>query len=41
MNGQTGKMTGSFPVCKKRAAAWFLGICTGVTLLAHLIQMML
>ena len=41
MNGQTGKMTGSFPVCKKRASAWFLGICTCVTLLAQLIQMML
>lgn len=41
MNGQTGKMTGSFPVCPKRTAAWFAGICGCVTLLAHLLQMML
>ena len=41
MNGQTGKMTGSFPVCRKRTAAWFAGICSGVTLLVHLLQMML
>lgn len=27
MNGQTGKMTGTFPVSKKRMAAWFAGIC--------------
>ena len=39
MNGQTGKMTGVFPVCPKRSAAWFAGICAGVTLLAALIQM--
>lgn len=41
MNGQTGKMTGSFPICPKRTAAWFAGICGGVTILAHLLQMML
>lgn len=41
MNGQTGKMTGSLPVCKKRAAIWFAEICAGVTLLVHLLQMML
>ena len=41
MNGQTGKMTGSFPICRKRTAAWFSGICAGVTLLVHLVQMML
>jgi len=41
MNGQTGKMTGSFPVCPKRTAGWFAGICSGVTLLAHLLQMLL
>lgn len=39
MNGQTGKMTGAFPVCPKRSAAWFAGICACVTLLAALIQM--
>lgn len=41
MNGQTGKMTGSFPVCPKRSAMWFGGICAGVTLLSALAQMML
>lgn len=41
MNGQTGKMTGSFPICPKRSAAWFSGICAGVTLLAALVQIML
>lgn len=37
MNGQTGKMTGSLPVCPKRTAAWFGGIFAGVTLLAILL----
>jgi hypothetical protein len=41
MNGQTGKMTGAFPVCPKRSAAWFAGVCAGVTAIAHLVQMML
>lgn len=41
MNGQTGKITGSFPVCPKRTAAWFGGIFAGVTLLATLVQMLL
>lgn len=40
MNGQTGKMTGSFPICPKRSAAWFAGISAGVTLLALLVQML-
>lgn len=38
MNGQTGKLTGTFPICPKRTAAWFCGICAGVTLLAMLVQ---
>lgn len=41
MNGQTGKITGSFPICPKRTAAWFAGICGGVTILAHLLQLLL
>ena len=41
MNGQTGKMTGSFPVCPKRSAMWFGGICAGVTLLSALIQLLM
>lgn len=39
MNGQTGKMTGSLPVCGKRAALWFSGIFAGVTLLTSLVQL--
>ena len=41
MNGQTGKMTGTFPVCGKRSAAWFAGVCAGVTVVAQLLQMLL
>lgn len=41
MNGQTGKITGTLPVCPKRTALWFGCICGGVTLLATLLQMML
>lgn len=41
MNGQTGKITGSFPVCPKRSGAWFAGICAAVTVLATLVQLML
>ena len=37
MNGQTGKMTGTFPICPKRTMAWFLGIWAGVTSLAALL----
>ena len=40
MNGQTGKMTGSFPVCPKRTALWFSVIFSGVTILATLAQML-
>ncbi len=38
MNGQTGKMTGSFPICPKRTAAWFAGIAAGVTLIASVLM---
>ena len=38
MNGQTGKMTGTFPICPKRTAGWFAGICASVTLLSMLVQ---
>lgn len=34
MNAQTGKMTGTFPICPKRSWAWFCGICAAVTALA-------
>lgn len=38
MNGQSGKMTGSFPICPKRTAAWFAGIFAAVTVFAYLVQ---
>lgn len=41
MNGQTGKMTGSFPICRRRAAAWFAGVFAGVTLLTLALQWLL
>lgn len=41
MNGQTGKMTGSLPVCPKRTAVWFAGICAAVTALVTMAQMIL
>lgn len=41
MNGQTGKITGSLPICPKRTAAWFAGIMAGVTAASYLLQMML
>lgn len=41
MNGQTGKMTGAFPICPKRTAIWFAGIFAGVTALCSLLQMLI
>lgn len=41
MNGQTGKMTGTLPVCRKQTAKWFFGICGGVTLVGTLLQFLL
>lgn len=38
MNGQTGKMTGSLPVCPKRAAAWFAAVSVGAMLVTSLVQ---
>ena len=40
MNGQTGKMTGQFPVCPKRSMAWFAGIWAASTALVCLIQLL-
>lgn len=31
MNGQTGKMTGTLPICPKRSAGWFFGLWAGIT----------
>ena len=41
MNGQTGKMTGSFPICPKRTALWFGGIWAGVTAVMTLLMTLL
>lgn len=41
MNGQTGKMTGSFPICPKRTAMWFGGIAAAVTAAAFLVQLLI
>lgn len=41
MNGQTGKMTGSFPVCPKKSAMWFAGLSAGITLLGTIIQLLI
>ena len=40
MNGQTGKMTGSLPICPKRTAAWFAGIFACVTALVKLVEIL-
>ena len=41
MNGQTGKISGTYPVCKRKAWAWFGAVSAAVTLLVHLGQMLL
>lgn len=41
MNGQTGKMTGTLPICPKRTATWFASIWAGVTVVATLLQFLL
>lgn len=38
MNGQTGKMTGTLPIDKKRELSWFGGVAAGVALAVSLIQ---
>ncbi len=41
MNGQTGKLTGTFPICWKRTALWFGGVFTAASVLAALVQLWL
>ena len=41
MNGQTGKITGTFPICPKRSAQWFAGIFAGVTAVVSAVMMLL
>lgn len=41
MNGQTGKLTGTLPICRKRAAIWFTGVFAVATILAAVVQLFL
>jgi hypothetical protein len=41
MNGQTGKMTGSLPICPKQSAKWFFGTWAAVAAIVTLIMMIL
>lgn len=41
MNGQTGKMTGTFPICPKRSAAWFAGVAAAASAVAAAVQLLL
>ncbi len=41
MNGQTGRMTGRFPICPKKSALWFSGICAAVTALCTVVQLLM
>ena len=41
MNGQTGKMTGTLPICPKRTALWFAGLTAAFTALSTLVLMLL
>jgi len=40
MNGQTGKISGTYPVSKNKAWGWFGGVTAAVTLLMQLLQML-
>lgn len=40
MNGQTGKMTGTLPVCPQRAAMWFAAVSAGAMLVTTLVQLL-
>ncbi len=41
MNGQTGKITGTFPICPKRSLQWFASVAAGVAAVAAVIQLLL
>jgi hypothetical protein len=40
MNGQTGKITGTFPICPKQSAKWFGIVAAAITLAGTLIQLL-
>ncbi len=39
MNGQTGKITGTLPICPRRATAWFAGLWAAGTVLSALVML--
>ena len=41
MNGQTGKIVGTFPVCGKRTLGWFAGVSAAATLVLYALQFLL
>ena len=41
MNGQTGKITGTFPICPKKSASWFFGTWAAATAVVAVILAML
>ena len=41
MNGQTGKITGSLPICPKKSAGWFFGTWAAASAVIMLIMMIL
>lgn len=40
MNGQTGKMIGTFPICPKQSWSWFFKIFAGVTAIVSIAMML-
>ena len=41
MNGQTGKITGTFPVSFQKAAVWYAGLTFGITAIGSLLAILL
>ncbi|MBQ3504842.1 MAG: hypothetical protein IJA75_09095 [Oscillospiraceae bacterium] len=40
MNGQTGKMTGTLPICPKRTAFWFFGLTAAFSAISALLMLL-
>jgi len=40
MNGQTGRMTGTLPVCPKRTGIWFAGLTAAFTALTAALMLL-
>ena len=41
MNGQTGKLTGTLPICPKKSVAWFCGIAGAAAVICALLMLLL